>query len=303
VNAPQRIAASHTELGGGMQVRRALPTRARRLIGAWCFVDHFGPATVANTPGLRVGPHPHIGLQTVTWLIEGEVLHRDSLGSEQLIRPGQLNLMTAGRGIAHSEESPTPRSANLHGLQLWIALPDAARMRAPAFDHYAALPRLQRDGAALHLLAGELLGERSPAQLYSELLGVDVDLPAGASVELPLRADFEHGVVVARGAASVDGAPLAVGELLYCERNRNSLTLRSDAGARAFVFGGVPLAEPVLMWWNFVAREKQELDRACRDWNAHAGYFGEVRGYDGERLVAPLPPWSAPADGATVSYP
>jgi redox-sensitive bicupin YhaK (pirin superfamily) len=289
----QRILARSTEVGEGMRIRRALPTRERRLIGAWCFLDHIGPISLAGTRGLRIGPHPHIGLQTVTWLIEGEVLHRDSLGSVQLITPGELNLMTSGRGISHSEESPSRGPPQIHGLQLWIALPQAARFMAPAFDHYPALPTVARSGVSVTVLAGEALGERSPAAVHSPLVGLDVRMEPGSTTQLPLNPDFEYGTLVTQGALSAAGEPLEPGTLLYLGRGRGALALRSDAGARAVLLGGEPFEGPVLMWWNFVARTQAEILRACQDWNARAGYLGEVKGYDGDRLTAPLPPWAA----------
>jgi hypothetical protein len=289
----QRVTARATELGGGMQIRRALPARERRLIGAWCFLDHFGPTDIAGTPGMRVAPHPHIGLQTVSWLLQGEVLHRDSLGSLQSIRPGELNLMTSGRGISHSEESPATASPTLHGLQLWIALPESARNMAPAFDHYPTLPAVARDGASVTVLAGEALGERSPAAIYSPLVGLDLQMAPHSSLQLPLHSPFEYGALVMQGSLTLDREPLAPGTLLYLGCGRQSLALRSDTGARAVLLGGKPFDEPVLMWWNFVARTKDELSRVSRDWNERADYLGEVKGYDGDRLTAPLPPWAA----------
>jgi redox-sensitive bicupin YhaK (pirin superfamily) len=288
----QRLTAHIADIGGGFQVRRALPVRERRLIGAWCFLDHLGPTHVAGTRGLRVGPHPHIGLQTVTWVIEGEVLHRDSLGSLQTIEPGQLNLMTSGRGISHSEESPKAASPTIHALQLWIALPDSARNIAPAFDHHPTLPTVQCDGVSVTVLAGEALGERSPAAIHSPLVGLDVLMAPQSFTQLPLRPDFEYGALVMLGSLTACNEQLAPGTLLYLGRGRQSLPLRSDTGARAIVLGGQPFGEPVLMWWNFVARTKAQILQACTDWNARAGYLGDVKGYDGERLIAPLPPWA-----------
>jgi redox-sensitive bicupin YhaK (pirin superfamily) len=325
----ERIEASTANLGDGMVVRRALPTRHRRLVGAWCFLDHFGPAHVARTRGMRVGPHPHIGLQTVTWLLGGEVLHRDSLGSVQRIEPGALNLMTAGRGISHSEESPEPRSPQLHGVQFWIALPEAARHMHPAFQHYPRVPVVRHGGVEVTVLAGELLGERSPAAIHSPLVGASLALPAGARIDLPLREDFEYGVIATHGEAQVfavgaasaatdldglstvaakaapTGVPSAPGTLLYLGTGNTRLTLATGAAAAGLVLvGGEPLNEPVLLWWNFVARTKDELSRASRDWNDAAAYLGEVRGYDGPRLVAPLPPWADDAPAAQVApYP
>lgn len=302
----QRIEATAATLGDGMAIRRALPTRHRRLIGAWCFLDQFGPADVTQGPGLRVAPHPHIGLQTVTWLLRGEILHRDSLGSQQAIQPGAVNLMTSGRGISHSEESPALRPPALHGVQFWIALPDSARHAAPAFRHYPRVPMIERDNARITLLAGELFGERSPAHVYSELVGADVALPAGTLTTLPLRPEFEYGVIATHGEAQViaghsEPQSLVPGSLLYFGNGQTGLTLATRATDAGIVLvGGVPLTEPVLLWWNFVARTRGELEQACRDWNAGADYFGTVRGYDGAPLVAPVPPWAGADDAASV---
>jgi len=286
----ERIATRDAVLGAGMTIRRALPSRQRRMIGAWCFLDHFGPVDVSRGDGLRVGPHPHIGLQTVTWPLQGEILHRDTLGYTQLIRPGQLNVMTAGRGIAHSEESPGARPPGLHGAQLWIALPDADRHCEPAFDHHPRLPVLQRDGVTITLLAGAALGERSPAKIYSPLVGLDLAMPGAAATALPLQPEFEYGVLVLEGEVSVEDESLAIGTLLYLGCGRGALRLRASAAARALLVGGKPFGEEVLLWWNFVARTKTEISAAQADWEASR--FGEVRGYPGERLPAPPLPWT-----------
>lgn len=289
----QRIAASSTQLGEGMQIRRALPTRERRLVGPWCFLDHFGPVDVASGQGMRVGPHPHIGLQTVTWLYEGEILHRDSLGYVQPIRPGQLNLMTSGRGISHSEESPQPRPAGLHGLQFWIALPQAQRERAPAFAHHAELPRVQHEGLCCTVLVGEALGQQSPAQMHWPVMGLDVEIDAARSASLPLDPAFEHAVLVGIGEVEIEGEALTPGTLLYLGGGRSAVSLRTSARARLAVIGGRPFEDPLLMWWNFVAPDKAALSAACREWNAGDAKFGTVRGYDGAPLHAPPPPWDA----------
>jgi redox-sensitive bicupin YhaK (pirin superfamily) len=289
----QRLPANRAVLGEGMTIRRALPNRQRRLIGAWCFLDHFGPVDVSGGDGLRVGPHPHTGLQTFTWPLAGEILHRDSLGYEQLIRPGQVNLMTAGRGISHSEESPLPRSPRLHGAQLWIALPASQRFCEPAFEHYPEMPRLEQGGFELTLLAGDLLGEAAPTRVFSPLFGLDLRAPGAAATELPLRRDFEYGALVLEGEVTLAGEPLGVGELLYFGSGRDSLGLRSASAARLLLLGGEPLGEEILMWWNFVGRDRAEMTRYVADWNAERD-FGEVHGYPGERLVAPAPPWAQP---------
>jgi hypothetical protein len=281
------LPARVTDLGEGMQVQRALPTRGRRMVGAWCFLDHLGPGDFAAGHGLRVGPHPHIGLQTFTWMIEGELLHRDSLGFEQWIRPGQVNLMTAGRGIAHAEESPDA-AGRVHAAQLWIALPDAMRGMAPAFEHHARLPEIEADGWTLTLLVGDLLGPRSQVSVHSPLLGVDLHAPRGGPLRLPLRPAFEHALLCLDGAAEIDGVRLAPGALLYLGQQREHLLLRAEAGTRLLLVGGAPFGEDVLLWWNFVARSAEEVQRATDQWNRGEG-FGEVPGTVLARLVAPDP--------------
>jgi redox-sensitive bicupin YhaK (pirin superfamily) len=290
----QRIEASTATLGEGMRIARALPTRQRRLVGAWCFLDHFGPTDVSSGKGMRVGPHPHIGLQTVTWLLEGEILHRDSLGSLCPIKPGQLNLMTAGRGICHSEESPVPRPAGMHGAQFWIALPESRRHGEPAFAHHPQLPPARRDGFAVSVLAGTALGERSPAEIHTPLVGLELRSSDAAQTQFPLDPGFEYAALVLQGSVTVRDEALVPGTLLYLGQGCDSLSLRCDAPAVMLLIGGEPMQEAPLMWWNFVARSKDELTQACRDWNAEAEYFGRVTGYDGARLVAPLPPWAEP---------
>jgi redox-sensitive bicupin YhaK (pirin superfamily) len=193
---PELLAGHDVALGRYTTVRRMLPHRERRMVGAWCFLDHFGPQSTINLPGMRVPPHPHTGLQTVTWLLEGEILHRDSLGSRQTILPGQLNLMTSGHGIAHSEESPDDRPPSLHGLQLWIALPDGARDGEPSFEHHPTLPRLAEDGVAVTVVAGELAGSRAPTRVHTPLFGAEIALAAGARTRVPVERDFEYAAVV-----------------------------------------------------------------------------------------------------------
>src|ERR671932_2559833 len=194
-------------LGESTRVRRLLPTLGRRLVGAWAFVDHYGPDDVAAAPGMQVAPHPHTGLQTVSWLLDGEIHHRDSLGSDVRFGPGQLALMTAGHGIAHSEQSPASHPRFLHGAQLWVALPDASREVAPTFEHHPRLPGFSSDGLTATVLMGTFGGATSPGTAYSPLVGVDLALAAGADVEVPLDPAFEHGVLAASGSATVEGAP------------------------------------------------------------------------------------------------
>ncbi|HEX3607898.1 MAG TPA: pirin family protein [Candidatus Dormibacteraeota bacterium] len=287
--ATVEIAPSRSASVGGLTVRRALPRRERRSVGAWCFLDHFGPASLDHGDGMLVGPHPHTGLQTVTWLVSGEVLHRDSLGSEQLIRPGQLNLMTAGRGIAHAEETPTGGGAGLHGAQLWVALPEATRDGEAAFEHHAELPRVALGRCVATVLLGEFAGERSPARADTRLAGVELAMPGGEAV-LPLDPAFEHALVVLDGAASVGVGVVEPGALCYLGLGRGRLELTSAGPARALLVGGVPFPDPLHMWWNFVARSRADIDVACREWNEGADRFGEVASQL-PRIPAPPPPW------------
>jgi quercetin 2,3-dioxygenase len=270
---------------GDLTVRRLLPLRLRRSVGAWCFIDHYGPMSVDGVTGMAVPPHPHIGLQTVTWLMAGNVLHRDSLGSEQMIRPGQLNLMTAGRGIAHAEESPAVHDPQLHGVQLWVALPDAARMAEPAFEHHGELPSAQAGGLDITVLLGSLGGLRSPATTFSGIVGAELAAVADARQRLALDLSFEHVVFVTAGTGRIAGTDLAPGSLLYLAPGREELLVTAGPGAVIMLLGGVPLGEPLLMWWNFVARTPQEIAAAVADWRR--GGFGEVGGYAGEPLAAP----------------
>src|SRR3954453_6214221 len=232
------VTESHEAVVGRFTVRRALPRRGRRTVGAWCFADHMGPADVTENSGLDVGPHPHIGLQTVTWLTEGEVLHRDSLGSEQVIKPGQLNLMTSGGAVAHSEEATGHYRGTLQGIQLWVALPQTTRHGAAAFEHHAELPRSDLDGAVATVLVGDFAGLASPARHDTPLLGVDLALQHPTTI--PLRADVEYALVVLYGALGIDGQPLAPGRLGYLGRGRDELHLDVRETTKALLLGGEP---------------------------------------------------------------
>jgi redox-sensitive bicupin YhaK (pirin superfamily) len=283
---------------GALAVRRLLPLRLRRSVGAWCFVDHYGPADVDGSAGMNVPPHPHIGLQTVTWLLRGNVLHRDSLGSEQLIRPGQLNLMTSGRGIAHAEESPVPHLPVLHGVQLWVALPDASRHVRPAFEHHPALPAAGLGGFDITVFLGELAGTGavSPATTFSPVVGAEVTAAGrAASCILPLRPDFEYAIFVAAGQGGVEGIRMDPGQLLYLPPGRHEAAIAAPAGSTLILLGGEPLRERLLMWWNFVARTPEEIAAATESWRA--GDFGAVGAYQGEPMAAP------PLDAARLRLP
>lgn len=271
----ERLPARITPLGDGFTVRRALPLGRRRTVGAWCFLDHVGPVPAGPSAGMHVGAHPHIGLQTFTWMIEGELIHRDSLGNDLVIRPGQVNLMTAGQGIAHTEDAVREGQA-LHAAQLWIALPESRRHGPPAFEHHAVLPVADRDGWHLTVLAGSALGLRSPAQVHTPLVGLDLCCTGAARTTLPVEARFEHAVMALSGTATVEGEPVEPGELLVFGTGVSGLDVATDAPARLLLIGGEPFAEPVLMWWNFVARTQDEIEAAIRDWNQGDARFGTV---------------------------
>lgn len=289
----QRLDTRDAELGTGLTIRRALPHQERKMIGAWCFLDHFGPMPIGpDDPGMRVGPHPHIGLQTVTWPIEGEIYHRDSLGNEQLIRPGQLNVMTAGRGISHSEETPPEHSASLHGAQLWIALPPASEGIEPAFDHHAELPQIRRGDFTITVLVGDMLGERSPAMVYTPLVGLDIVGIDPGTLELPLNDAFEYGVLVLEGDVEIAGEMIEPGTLLYLGLGRDSLKIESQPNCRLLILGGEPFAPQPTLWWNFVAQDRQTITQAKADWDAGHQRYGDVVGYTGDRLAAPELPWT-----------
>ena len=260
---------------GGIPIHRAIPQRALRKVGAWCFLDHAGPAE-PPPPGMQVGPHPHIGLQTFTWMIEGEVLHRDSLGNEQIIRPGQVNLMTAGRGIAHSEESQT---VHVHAAQLWIALPDSHRHIEPRFQHYPDLPKTKIGDFDATVLAGEALGMTAPAQVHTPLMSVDLHASGQASpakVQFPLRADFEHAVMSLSGQVMVEGETLPEQELIYLPAGRESVNIECSPDSRLLIIGGEPMDEAILLWWNFVARTTEEMQEAQAQWEAEAATDAET---------------------------
>jgi quercetin 2,3-dioxygenase len=285
-------------LGESTHVRRLLPTLGRRMVGAWAFVDHYGPDDVATSSGMQVAPHPHTGLQTVSWLLEGEVHHRDSVGSDVVFGPGQLALMTAGHGIAHSEQSPAVHPRFLHGAQLWVALPDAHREVAPQFEHHATLPGFTSDGLTTTVLMGSVADATSPGTAYSPLMGADLKLTPGADVELPLEPDFEYALLASSGSAEVEDAPLEIGAMLYLGTGRRSVRVRAAEATRLLLLGGEPFEERIVMWWNFVGRSGEEITEYAERWNAEDDRFGAVVGYDGDRLAAPpLPPVPLKARG------
>ena len=275
---------------GTLTVRRLLPRRRRRTVGAWCFVDHFGPASVEPDGGVDIGPHPHTGLHTVTYLLDGQVLHRDSLGSEQVVRPGELNVMTAGRGLSHAEEPTGHYRGTLHGVQLWVAQPDATRHGQPAFAHHAALPQAEIEDALVTVLVGALADGASPAVLDSPLVGLDVVVRAGTTA-LPVERAFEHVLVVLDGVLVVDDQPVTPGRSAYLGAGRDEVVLQAPEDARVLLLGGAPFEEPLLMWWNFVGRTREEIDEARREWAAQDERFGRVAS-PLPRVPAPATPWA-----------
>ncbi|QYH35236.1 pirin family protein [Salinibacterium sp. M195] len=286
----QLLTPREVPLGGprAMNVRRTLPQRSRSLIGGWCFIDHYGPETTR----MHVPPHPHTGLQTVSWLFAGDIEHRDSVGSLATVRPGELNLMTAGHGISHSEVSPSEPTL-LHGAQLWVALPDAHRNTAPAFENYAPTP-FEHQGAALSVFIGELAGVSSPARVFSPLLGAQLDVPAGTSITLTLDASFEHGVLVDTGDVTIANVATPTDHLAYLAPGLTELTITATTDARLLLLGGEPLGESIIMWWNFIGRSHDEIVEYRAQWQADvidggnpAGRFGTVANFDGHPLPAP----------------
>lgn len=269
------ITDSREEQVGKIRVRRALPRRGRRMVGAWCFADHMGPADVTENSGLDVGPHPHIGLQTVTWLIDGQALHRDSLGSEQVIKPGQLNLMTSGGAVSHAEEATGHYRGTLEGIQLWVALPEATRHGGAAFEHHAELPQGAFEGGVATVLLGDF-GDLTSAVRHDTALVV-FDLNLHGSTTVPLNPTWEYAVVVMEGAVGIDGRSLLSGKLGYLGQGRDELRLDVRDSTRAVLLGGEPFEDPILMWWNFVARDRAEIEAAYASWTKQDDRFGRVR--------------------------
>lgn len=292
---PRRIILEPREvpLGGvrGMSVLRALPHRNLPTIGAWCFLDRFGP----DETRMRVEPHPHIGLQTVTWPLLGEIRHRDSLGSDADLRRGQLNLMTAGNGISHSEYSIGENPVPLDALQFWVVLPESARHRAGGFEQHTDLPSLaltaaEGQDAAATVVLGEFAGVHSPATVHTPIVGAEIRLAPGSRLTLPLQTGWEHAVMLVDGDAEVAEHRMSLNELLYVGDSREGVEVSSADGALLFLLGGEPFGEDLVMWWNFAGRTHDEIAAARDDWEAASARFGIVPGHD-ERIPAPpLPP-------------
>jgi quercetin 2,3-dioxygenase len=285
--APQveAIPARRTYLGP-LEIRRALPLRERRMVGPWCFLDRYGPVTFSEGQPMDLAPHPHIGLQTVSWLVDGEILHRDSLGNESLLRPGGVNLMTAAGGIAHSEQTPLKNSGRLNGAQLWIAMPDSSRNGEPGFAFVPELPTAELRGGRVAVILGEMGSARSPAAFFSPLIGADLEVWKNETMTMPLRRDFEHALLVLDGTPVLEGEVLAPDVLYYLGSGRDEVSISTRDGARLLLVGGTPFGETILMWWNFVARTPEEIVRAAEEWNG-GRRFGRVAGHSEPLMPAP----------------
>lgn len=276
------------DLGDGLRVRRLLPVQQVRHVGPFVFFDHMGPAMFAAGKGMDVRPHPHIGLATVTWLFDGAIRHRDSLGSLADIRPGEVNWMTAGRGIVHSERTPPAERRDgqtLHGVQVWVALPQADAERVPEFHHHdrEALPRVSSPGVEAVLVAGSAYGQQSPVKVFAPMFMLEVSLAAGAELALP-REHAERGVFVVEGVIEWAGLEIGAAQMAV-QAGTSTAPLRAREPTRLMLFGGAPLDGERHLWWNFVASTRERIDQARRDWQAQA--FGKVSGDESEFI--PLP--------------
>ena len=288
MTAPLLIEPRSSTLTAGLLVRRSLPNARQRSVGPFVFFDHFGPIELPPSADSDVGPHPHIGLATVTYLLEGEMVHRDSLGTVQPISPGDINWMTAGSGIVHSERTPEPlrgRSRRLHGLQLWVALPSDQEDAAPSFQHagVSTLPQWQHDGAAVRVLIGSAYGLVSPVRAASPTLYLDVQLAAGASLSLPPTEEL--AVYAPAQRLTVNGSDVPAATLAVIPRG-DAATVSADEAARCVVIGGAALAQPVSMWWNFVSTDPRKIEAAARRWNDDT--FAAIPGETGR---VEMPPW------------
>lgn len=256
------------------------------MVGPWCFLDRFGPLSFTDGMPMDVAPHPHMGLQTVSWLLEGEIAHDDSLRSEALLRPGGVNVMTSGHAIAHAERTPREHTGKLNGVQLWTALPESRRHGAAAFQHLAEVPRFETPAGLVQVFSGAIDSARSTADHFSPIVGAELRVHGGHELTLPLDAGFEHALLVLDGDAALEGQALEPRVLYYMAPGRADLALHSGRGTRVLLIGGAPFGEQVLMWWNFVARTPDEIHQARADWGSHRR-FGDVPAYQGPRLAAP----------------
>ena len=268
----------------GVDIRRTLPHRQIRTIGAWCFVDHYGPTE--QREAMRVSAHPHAGLQTISWLFSGEVEHRDSLGNIKNVVPGELNLMTSGRGIAHSELSIDQKSP-LHGVQLWTVLPESDRNMEPTFEHHRDLPIIKQGRASVRLVIGDFLGQKSLAKVFTPLLAAEIDIPSRESTLLPINPDYEYGVLVVSGELTVNGSDVHLGQLHYLPAGASALTLVATDRATVLLIGGQPFREKIIMWWNFIARSHDEIVKMRDEWQSQSPGITAFADGIGGRIPAP----------------
>ena len=287
--------AREVPLGGvrAMSVYRSLPQRELPMVGAWCFFDRFGPQATR----MRVAPHPHIGLQTVTWPLVGEIRHRDGVGSDVVLRRGQLNLMTSGAGIAHSEYSLGDGPVPLDALQLWIALPESRRHGAPDFEHHADLPEIELPGldgsapASATVVLGRFAGVDSPASVYTPIAAAEIRVAAGSRIHIPLEHDWEHAIACVSGSVSVAGVAVEPQQLLYLGIPRDGVEVVAGTDAPVFVLGGEPFEDDIVMWWNFVGRSHDEIVAAREAWESGDARFAPVLGHEpGFDARIPAPP-------------
>ncbi len=284
-----RLLPSSHDLGG-FTVRRVLPAKGLTMVGPFCFVDQFGPATLNIGEGMDVRPHPHVGLATVTWLFDGAIDHRDSLGSFATITPGSVNLMTAGKGIVHSERSPAEvraDGARMFGMQTWLALPDACEEMAPAFEQVTAerLPVIEASGARAQVIMGSLWGQSAATTCYAQTIYAEINLAPGGSIPIDVSAD-ERALMLVAGAATLEGEAMHL-FTLYVVRPGLAATLVSASGGRVMLLGGEAFATPRRVWWNFVSSSQDRIDQAAADWTQ--GKFPPVA-HDPEFIPIPAKP-------------
>lgn len=278
-----------------LTVQRLIPQRGLRMVGPWCFVDHFGPLPIADYADFDVAPHPHCGLQTITWLFSGQLLHHDSLGYQQPLRRDQLNLMTSGHGISHAEVADQQLSEPLHGLQLWSALPPASAHTQPRFDHYPQVPKFTIGECTASLLIGSYYREQgdsaqrfsSPALSFHPSVALILSTPKATALELTLEREFEHALYVVSGRIDCLQQTVMTHQLLNLGSNRQRLAIELSADTKVLLIGGEAFEQPVRMWWNFVAADMQQLQQAQQQWNIGHARFGQVSSYHGDRLMAP----------------
>lgn len=274
-------------IGENFPIKRAIPQRELRNVGHWIFLDHAGPTKFSEGENVDIGAHPHIGLQTFTWMLEGEMIHNDSLDSHQIIRPYQINLMTGGKGIVHTELSH-PDSHALHLAQLWIALPKNKENIEPDFKHYPTIPFIDHKDHEIYVLVGEFNNQISPVEMHSPLSAIDIKAKEDTTIVIPLNSAFEYGLLPLEGEVNLENNELNDNALAFISAGTESITITLKKESRILLIGGEPVDRPPLMWWNFVAWEQETIEEALKDWENHSDRFPPVS-YEGHSapLVAP----------------